>query len=432
MSKVIGGKFTFLFLWMTFLACHRSHQPNIQELNVKEIPAGQKTTAIVGATIIDGLGGVPVANGVVLITGNTIVSVAEAGKLTIPANAEIIDGTGCSVLPGFIDAHFHLDGMKNLPNDFLQHGVTSLRDPGAWNTSYKEERASGKPLPRLFLCGPHLDMYPPAYPRDAYVVRDSTEAVRAVEQNISEGASAIKAYFRLPTDLIRIICNRAHSKGIPVMAHLEITEAREAIEAGLDGIEHITSFGLSLIPGQDAEKYRQSVLADNEARKQGRYEVWNNIDCNSPRVDSLCEFLVRKGTFVSPTLGAFEYQPSADSTDTVKLNSFKNMKAVTGKMKKAGVRIVVGSHSNVPYAALGWAFQHEMELLAESGLSTAEVIVAATIQNARYFKIDQRLGSIEKGKIADLVLVKGNPLADIKAARNIEKVMLNGVWVNGR
>jgi imidazolonepropionase-like amidohydrolase len=432
MRKSAAGTFSILFLWMAFLACKPGRKPDIQEINIKEIPAGQKTMAIVGATVIDGLGGAPVLNGVVLITGNTIVAVGEAGKLRIPASAEIVDGTGCSVLPGFIDAHFHLDGMKNLPADFLKHGVTSLRDPGAWIASYKEERVSGKSLPRLFLCGPHLDMYPPAYPRDAYVVRDSTEAVRAVEQNITDGASAIKAYFRLPPDLIRIICNTAHNKGIPVIAHLEITEAREAIEAGLDGIEHITSFGLSLVPAQDAEKYRQSVLIDNEARKQGRYEVWNNINSNSPKVDSLCKFLVRKGTFVSPTLGPFEYQPSVDSTDTVKLNGFKNMKAVTGKMKKAGVRIVVGSHANVPYAELGWAFQHEMELLAESGLSTAEVIVAATIQNARYFKIDQRLGSIEKGKIADLVLVKGNPLADIKACRNIERVMLNGVWVGGR
>ena len=105
------------------------------------------------------------------------------------------------------------------------------------------------------------------------------------------------------------------------------------------------------------------------------------------------------------------------------------MKAFTAKLKKGGAKIVVGSHSVIPYAEYGWAFQKEMELLVESGISTADVIVAATMENARFFRINERLGSIEKGKIADLVLVKGNPLKNIKDARNIVKVMLNGNWV---
>jgi len=108
------------------------------------------------------------------------------------------------------------------------------------------------------------------------------------------------------------------------------------------------------------------------------------------------------------------------------------MKAFTGKLKKAGVRIVLGSHSIIPYAELGWAYQREMELLAESGLSNSEIIVAATMENARYFRVEDRLGSVEKGKIADLVLIKGNPLDDIRATRNIVRVMINGLWVPSR
>jgi len=440
MFKLIVRNFPVLLLGLFFLSCNQpAKEPmnmvvkgGIHEVNLSEIAIGEKSIAIVGATIIDGNGGQPVLNGVVLIKGNTIENVGAAGAITIPKDAEIIDGKGLSVLPGFIDAHFHYDEMKNLPSIFLQHGVTSLRDPGEWIDSYNPERVSGKKNPRLFLCGPHLDMFPPAYPEDAYVVRDSIEAVNAVLQNIKDGASAIKVYFRLPPNMIRFICNTAHSKGIPVMAHLEITEAMEAIEAGLDGVEHITSFGLSLQTKRAGEKYRQLVLSDNNARKQGRYDAWKSIDVNGKMSDSLCNFLVHKGTFVSPTLGAFEYQPGKDSTDTVKLTGFNNMKAITGKMKKAGVRIVVGSHSNIPYAEFGWAFQREMELLVESGLSPAEVIVAATMENARYFRIADRLGSIEKGKIADLISIKGNPLENISYARNISRVMLNGRWVNGQ
>ncbi|MGN6439206.1 MAG: amidohydrolase family protein [Agriterribacter sp.] len=402
----------------------------IRELNAGEIEAGSKTIAIVDVTIIDGNGGTPVENGTVIVKGNKIEAVGKSSAVKLPQHVEVIDGKGMSLLPGFIDSHFHLDNMTGLPALFLQHGVTSVRDPGAWNEAYNGERESGKMIPRLFLCGPHLDMYPPAYPHDAYVVRDSIEAVNQVNRAANEGATAIKVYFRLSPQLIRVVCNAAHARGLPVTAHLEITEAMEAIEQGLDGIEHITSFGLSLQPKREAEKYRQMVLNDNDARKQGRYEVWKNIDVNGKMVDSLAKYLAKKGTFVSPTLGPFEYQPADGVTDTVRLTGFNHMKAVTKKLKEAGVRIVLGSHSSIPYAETGWAFQREMELFAESGISNADIIVAATMQNARFFRIDDRLGSIEKGKIADLLLVKGNPLQDIKAVRNISRVMLNGKWVS--
>ena len=96
---------------------------------------------------------------------------------------------------------------------------------------------------------------------------------------------------------------------------------------------------------------------------------------------------------------------------------------------RAGVTIVVGSHSDVPKAARGWAYQRELELLAECGLSPADVVHAATLNNARYFRIEDRLGSIEPGKLADLVLIEGDPFKDSGAFRQVKRVMLNGQWV---
>ncbi|MGV3603952.1 MAG: amidohydrolase family protein [Dyadobacter fermentans] len=402
----------------------------IREINHKEIPSNSGIIAITGATIIDGTGSKPITNGCVIVENGLITAVGAVSDTQIPGGAQVVDAAGLTLLPGFIDAHFHLDGVRGLPARFLRNGVTSLRDPGAWMEAYNGERTSDQPIPRLFLAGPHLDMFPPAYPRDAYVVRDADEAVRQVNRLADQGASVIKVYYRLPPAIIRAVCKAAHARGLPVTAHLEVTEAREAIEAGLDGIEHITSFGLTLVPQRDGERYRQMVMADNNARKQGRYDVWKNIDPDGAMTDSLAAFLQRKGTFVSPTLGAFEYQSTeGQALDTARLEGFLKMKKITGKLHRAGAKIVVGSHSMIPYAETGWAFQREMELLVESGLSSADVITAATLQNARFFRIDNRLGSIEKGKQADLILIKGDPLKDISACRNVNRVMLNGVWI---
>jgi imidazolonepropionase-like amidohydrolase len=228
--------------------------------------------------------------------------------------------------------------------------------------------------------------------------------------------------------IIREICNAAHEQGLPVTGHLEIANARDAINAGLDGIEHITSFGTCLLPLREVEKYKQAVTADNHARTQGRYNAWSTIQLeNNIAVDTLIGFLADKKTYVCPTLAVFERQ--SDRSDSVTVNGFQNMLKFTGLASKAGVRIVVGSHTWVPYADNGFAYFREMELLQDAGMTPMQIIRAATIENARFLRIDERLGSIEKGKIADLLLIEGNPLTDIKDMRNIKRVMLNGVWV---
>ena len=212
------------------------------------------------------------------------------------------------------------------------------------------------------------------------------------------------------------------------MGHLEIVDARDAINAGIDGIEHATSFGTALLPLRDAEKYRQAVLADNNARREGRYQVWNSIDLATPQAKALFKLIVDRGVVVSPTLAVFERQRGDKDTSDVHVHAFKQMEAFVGLAKKAGAKVVVGSHSDVPHATRGWAYQREMELLVESGLTPMEAIVAGTMENARYFRIDDRLGSIEVGKLADLILVEGDPLKDISNMRCIKRVMLNGVW----
>ncbi len=401
----------------------------IHELNEKELPKGNKLIAFVGATLIDGNGGEPIQNSCVVIRNDKIEFVGKAGEVEIPKEAEILNVKGLTILPGLIDSHYHNEDSEEMPGLFLSHGITSVRDPGEWIESYNGVRSSGKFTPRLFLTGPHINTYPPAYPEDAIIVQDAEEGRLAVNQLASQGATAIKVYFGLSVGIIKEVCVTAHHHGLPVTAHLEITNARDAVNAGLDGIEHITSFGTALLPAREAEKYKQRVLADNDARKRGRYEVWNSMALeNNSTADSLIQFLSDKKTFVSPTLAAFEKR--ADKGDSIEVNGFRNMVKFVSQAKKGGVRIVVGSHTWVPYAETGFAYFREMELLQEAGLSTMEIIVAATMENARFFRIDERLGSIEKGKLADIILVEGDPLKNIKAMRNVRRVMMNGVLVS--
>jgi imidazolonepropionase-like amidohydrolase len=169
-------------------------------------------------------------------------------------------------------------------------------------------------------------------------------------------------------------------------------------------------------------------LANNDARREGRYKVWNAIDLNTPQAAALFKLIVDRGVVVSPTLAVFEKQRGDKDTNDIHVHGFKQMEAFVGLANKAGAKIVVGSHSDVPHAKRGWAYQRELELLVESGLTPMQALVAGTMNNARYFHVADRLGSIETGKLADLVLVDGDPLKDISNMRRIKRVMLNGVW----
>ncbi len=427
MTNIPRYLITLLLLAISVSLFSQKNNP-IQAVNEASIWVGDKTIAIVGATLIDGTGSEPLLNTIVIVQNNKITAVGSEKNVDIPQGAEVIDAKGLTLLPGLIDAHFH-KVSDSIAIQLLQRGVTSLRDPGAWIESYEATRQLESPLPRLYLTGPHLDGFPPAYPQNSYIVQDVAEAERIVERLVNQGASAMKVYFRLPLDLIRQVCETSHALGIPVTAHLEITDARDAINAGLDGIEHITSFGTTLLPLREAERYRQAMLSDNNYRRIGRYDVWNKLDTTQATVEELADFLVEKETFVCPTLGAFEYRLSDDKPDTLRHTGFERMLNITGYLHRQGVRMVVGSHGHIPYADWGWSYQREMELMVESGIPIMQVLVGATLENAKFLRIAEKLGSVEVGKQADLLLLEGNPLEDIRAMYQINRVMLNGKWV---
>ena len=418
----------FAVVWRSSAA---SAAPSVSLKEINPPAAGtNRIVAIVGATLIDGKGGTPVSNAVVVVRGAKIAAAGSRKSAKIPAEAEVVDATGQTLVPGFIDSHFHIERDYELPRLVLSRGVTSLRDPGQWIQIYDPIRRSELPQPRCFVAGPHLDCPPHAHPQDAFAVTNADETQRAVNRFIDEGASVIKVYYRLPLELIGVTCEAAHRRGVPVTAHLELVDADDAIRAGLDGVEHVTSFGTALAEPDEAERFRKAVAEDNQARREARYELWSRLDLRaSPRVRPSLDLIVKQKVFLSPTLAVFEKRSGDRGATEIEARCFENMLEFVRLCHRAGAKIVVGSHSTVPKAERGWAYQRELELLAECGLTPMEIIAAATRNNAEFFRTSARLGTIEPGKLADLVLLNGDPLKDIHAMRQVERVMLNGSWI---
>jgi imidazolonepropionase-like amidohydrolase len=139
--------------------------------------------------------------------------------------------------------------------------------------------------------------------------------------------------------------------------------------------------------------------------------------------------MVSRNVTLSPTLAVFERRQGDKDVTEMHVQGFRQMVAYTGQAYRAGVRVVVGSHSSVPHAERGWAYQREMELLVEAGLTPLQAIQAGTLENAKFFRVENRLGSIEPGKQADLVLVEGDPSQDISSMRRVKRVMIDGAWL---
>ncbi len=406
-----------------------SDGPGLRAVNESELVRGTGHWAIENVAMVDVLAGEIIAPATIIVQDTLITYAGPSdGAPTLTAGAERIDATGSYAAPGLIDAHFHLN--NKLLITFLQKGITTIRDPGAWIESYNNVRASGESIPRLFLTGPHFDMENPAYPNNCVIIRDPAEARLNVRTFVGQGASAIKIYFRSSLEIIEETCRTAHAMGVPVTAHLEMTDIYQALDYGLDGIEHITSLGTNLVPKRQAEDYKRALLIDNNARRQGRYKMWRSIDFDHDRARKLTALLVDRQTFVCPTLGAFEYRAEdGKELDSVKLEGFAAMLAYTGALYRAGANLVMGSHSWTPYDAFGHAYYNEMDLWAQTGMDPLYILRASTIENARFLRVENRLGTLEAGKLADLIILQENPLADIRAIRSITKVMLHGTWV---
>ena len=343
---------------------------------------------IVGGTLVDGTGRQPRSNPVIVIRDGRLVT-AAAGADSIPADGRRIEANGKWIIPGLIDMHVHYyEWMGQL---FVRHGVTTVWDVGNNLDRILELRRQSRnpdaPRPRIFTCGPLIDGPLPRHGTGISVsVSTEAEARNVARQLIARDVDCLKVYEQLTPGLVRAIAEEASRARIPVTAHLRDTTAMTALEAGVTGLEHALGF--------DA--------------------------CDEREAADVARVLVARNTYVVPTLVVLD--PLGPRLAC--------LKRFIGRLRQAGGRVVAGSDTANLRPRPGVLLHRELELLVEAGLSTREALMAATSVAAGLLGQSASLGTIEPGKTADVVIVRGDPLASIAEIRNIEVVIRDGrvVW----
>lgn len=423
-----------------------------------QISQGAEPTLVIeGCAVFDPLAGKMVPERSIAIRGEEIIAVAGPGEAVgATANTERINGAGKFALPGLVDAHVHLvhvldyaqvTGDEVLPL-YLAAGVTSIRSTGdeivAATLVARAAAARPESCPRVFTCSPLLDADPPIHRDVGRAVTDPAQVPALLDELKRWNVTTVKIYAGTSRDVGRAVIDEGHRRGMFVTAHLGRYAAQDAVDDGIDCLEHIWSVFNYVIPPQVAgqEGYRASLDLDN------------------PLCEALVAELARRKTYVDPTLVVFRNmilmcdEPEVrDSPDNAlaprrlrdfwpvylrntgcpqggtlenRRREFAKYQELTGKLYRAGVPLLVGTDSPEPQVPPGFSLHQELELLVASGVPPAAALTAATLTGATVIRQDKRIGSIVPGKLADIVLLSANPLDDIRHTRRIELVVRGG------
>lgn len=393
------------------------------------------------------------------IEGRLIKSVSEAKRRVRPSG-QVIDGTGKFLIPGLFDMHTHMNDKKFLPL-FLMNGVTAIRELGNVDDSIFELKEQSKKDtflgPRMFVSGKILEGDPPFW--DGFeVIHSKTEAVAAVRELKQKGADFVKVYHTLPKDLYEAILDEAKKQDLKVTGHVpNDMSATEALDAGQSCIEHMSQITMNV-----------GKVIDEGANEPG-YKGWRRFTgykVNDSVFGKLLDSLQKQDAYICPTLvveqkiSALEdYDSLASSAEAGYMDAsyteeewnpnhknaasnikgvrplwFKNYGVIFGgsktliKQLAQHATILAGTDTPNPFVIPGFSLHSELELLVESGLSPYEAMQAATTNAAKYLEVRDELGTIEAGKIANLVLLSENPLESISHTRTALGIVLNGQY----
>jgi hypothetical protein len=449
--------------------------------------APSPAVALRGVTVVDVRDGSLHPEHTVLVTGNRITVVGPSREVAIPGGTQIVDGAGGYLIPGLWDMHVH--SVANVAVDrsneliaaqewhfplFLAYGVTGIRNmnDGTGDVTLELTKSVRRRLregdlrgpARFVTAGPSLDGDPPLG-SNPVVVRTAAQARAAVEQLASNGADLIKVYENLSREAYFAIIDEARRRGIPVDGHVPFRiTPQEVAEGGQRTVEHPDALAAGCSTAAEAERKRfATVLADYDRlpdrekflamfrHTRALYDSRNPVACASA-----IETYRRNGVALTADLVAYHHVVHAEQvlSDAARMRlvpqeirrSWENWAHSEGTpefqsilrpivpielenvrlLNQAGVLLLAGTDVGVPLQVPGISLHVELERLVEAGLTPLGALQAATLNPARVLNIADSLGTVEPGKLADLVLLDANPLEDIRNTRKIQAVVADG------
>lgn len=402
-------------------------------------PLRAQPLAFTDVTVIDGTGAAAQHDMTVVVADGRIVTVARTATATVPRDARVVNGAGKVLIPGLWDMHVHLTapGEVALPA-LLARGVTGVRDMGGslkvlrrWQSGVRAGTLLG---PRIVAAGPILDGPPARGVRGRRAVATAEEGVQAVRELKGEGVDFIKTHSLLPRDAYFAIAAEAKRQGLAVCGHVP-NEVRldEAIAAGQQTIEHLV--GASLACSTREAELREHLHEEEKGLSNASPDLSAYVDARL-RVDSeaLQSYSKAKATAVFARLAEHHVWqcPTLVTLRAATVHGaqgeriFAQDLALVRSMRRAGVAFLAGTDLGFTGIRPGVSLHDELALLVRAGLTPMEALQASTRNAARVVGMERTLGTVETGKVADLVLLDGDPLDDIRNTTRIRAVVVNG------
>jgi imidazolonepropionase-like amidohydrolase len=431
------------------------------------IRAEAPVIALTHVRVIDGTGAAPLEDQTIVIAEGKIKSVAPSATATVPSGAQTLDLKGYTVLPGLVGMHNHMffpmggsppmysNMGSSFPRLYLALGVTTIRTTGSvvpyTDLEIKKLIDSGRMIgPKMHITAPYLEGAG-AFTPVMHQLKDAEDARRMVNFWADQGATSFKAYMNITRDQLRAAVEEAHKRGLKVTGHLCSVGYREAAEIGIDNLEHGLLADSEFVANKQPDKCPGGVAAS-----------LRQLDINGEAVKELIRTLVSKNVAITSTLPVFEAGAPLTQSGIGAASAVMNPRVLNVMNPDARVRYLTARSriaADSPAAAMvrktmeferafvaagglliagldptgnggivaGFGDLRQVELLVEAGFTPVEAIKIASFNGAKFLGEDARIGSIAVGKQADMMIVKGNPAANILDIEKVEIVFKDGV-----
>ncbi len=422
--------------------------------------------AIENVTVIDGTGNTIKEKQTVIIKDKVIHDFGDSSKVKTPIGALVIDGTGKTVIPGLVMLHEHLFYTKffedwfsvgqmtfSFPRLYLAGGVTTMRTAGSIqpqsDLNVKQWISEGK------MTGPKMDVTSPFIEREGPpiaelgFIKDTKEVSEMVEYWTNRGVTSFKLYNNITKDDMQVCIEEAHKRGLKVTGHLCSVTYEEASNLGIDNLEH------GFMASTDFDEDKDEDICDPfNARTSLTTEP-----VDSDKVNRLIDILIKNGTTITTTPNVFEPYTNRElipgggesavtpevlkdvkniydrsiGKDSLTLARFEKNLIWLKRFYDKGGKLVAGTDpTGAGRTVAGYANQRTIEILVEAGFPLEDVIKICTLNGATYLEQQNTIGTIEKGKLADIILIDGDLKTNIKNIRNMEIVFKEGIGFDSK